>query len=166
VGLALSRRGAGRWFRSEADRMLALARALSPADAARRVLIRRLTGIEDSSRYWSVYMTLEHLVMVDGAMLGVIESLAAGRPVERVAAVADFKPPATADATSIDRFDALARDFSARTDALSGWDSKLTFKHPWFGPLRVPQWHRLAAFHHNVHRKQIERIIRGLPKGG
>src|SRR5262245_52115078 len=59
--LFVSREGASRWFRTEADRVLALARSLDPADATRRVLIPRLAGLEDSSRYWSVCMTLEHL---------------------------------------------------------------------------------------------------------
>jgi hypothetical protein len=40
----LSRGRAGRWFRADADRMLATARSLDPARAAKRVLIPRLRG--------------------------------------------------------------------------------------------------------------------------
>jgi len=164
MGLAVSRRAASRWFRAEADRILARARSLGEAAAARRVLVPKLLGLEDSSRYWSVYMTLEHLCIVHSAITGVMESLAAGRAVNQVVSTAAVKPTLTADASTISRFEAVARDHLARTDALTGWDSKVTLKHPWFGDLRVPQWHRLAAFHLRIHRKQIERIIGLLPR--
>ena len=42
----------------------AIRQLLSTSDPARRgqqVLIPRLRGLEDSSRFWSVWMTLEHL---------------------------------------------------------------------------------------------------------
>ncbi|QJW98819.1 DinB family protein [Frigoriglobus tundricola] len=163
MGLTVSRRTASRRFRTEADRILALARSLGGAAASRRVLVPRLRGLEDSSRFWSVYMTLEHLCIVQSGITGVMESLAAGRAVNRAVSMAAVKPGPTADAATIDRFEAVARDHLARTDALTGWDSKVSLAHPWFGALRVPQWHRLAAFHLRVHRKQIERIIGLLP---
>lgn len=165
LGLFVSRRGASRWFREEADRILALARSLAPADASRQVLIPRLAGLEDSSRYWSVYMTLEHLVMVDTGILGVIESLVAGRAVNQVVSTAAVKPSPSADASTIDRFEAVARDYLVRVDALPDLRSNLTLAHPWFGPLTAAKWHRLAAMHHGIHRKQIERIVRLLPRG-
>jgi hypothetical protein len=164
LGLVVSRRTASRWFRAEADRILALARALDPADAARRVLIPRVRGLEDSSRYWSVYMTLEHLVIVDTGILGVMETLAAGQQVNRVVSTAAVKPSPTADGSTIERFEGVARDFLVRIEALPDWGSKVTHEHPWFGALSVSKWHRLAALHHGIHRKQIERIVRRLPR--
>jgi hypothetical protein len=163
LGLVLSRRRIGRWFRTEAERILSLARSLDPDLAARRVLIPRVMGMEDSSRYWSVYMTLQHLSVVDEAILGVMETLAAGREVNRVVSTAAVKPSPDAGPEELARFEAVARDYLVRIDALPNWGSKVTLKHPWFGALTVPRWHRLAAFHHQVHRKQIERIIRLLP---
>ena len=164
MGLMVSRRAASRWFRTEADRILALARSLGEAAASRRVLIPKLLGLEDSSRYWSVHMTLEHLCIVQSGITGVMESLAAGRAINRVVSTADVKPSPTADAATIARFEAVARDHLTRTDLLTGWDSKVSLKHPWFGELKVPQWHRMASFHLRIHRKQIERIIGLLPR--
>src|SRR5687768_11192069 len=46
------------------------------ARLARQVLIPRLPGLEDSSRFWSVYMTLEHLRIVNEAITQVIGALA------------------------------------------------------------------------------------------
>jgi hypothetical protein len=92
-----------------------------------------------------------------------MESLAAGRPVDRVVSTAAVKPGPTADAATIARFEATARDFLARIESLPDWGSTVSLVHPWFGALTAPGWHRLAALHHSIHRKQIERIVRRLP---
>src|SRR4051794_28863260 len=50
---------------------------ISGADAGscgRRVLIQRVRGLEDSSRYWSVWMTLDHLRIVHGSIIRVIDA--------------------------------------------------------------------------------------------
>lgn len=155
----ISRAGASRWFRAEADRILELARSLSVADATKRVLIPRLTGMEDSSRFWSVCMTLEHLVIVDSGVIAVVESLAKGVTPPGEASTAAVKPHLTADASMIDRFEAVARDYLARIDFLANLRTKATFRHPWFGALNALNWHQVAALHHRIHRKQIEGII-------
>src|SRR5215472_12523732 len=51
-------------FQRERERVRGLVGGLDANSAARRVLIRRVPGLEDSSRYWSVWMTLEHLRIV------------------------------------------------------------------------------------------------------
>ncbi len=164
MNLVVSRTGASAWFRAEADRVLALARSLPPAGATKRVLIPRLAGLEDSSRYWSVCMTLEHLVIVNTAIAGAVEALVAGVVPKQVASTAAVKPSPTADISIIDRFETVARDYLARTDALPDLRTKVSYRHPWFGPLTALGWHRLAALHHRIHRKQVERIVRLLPR--
>ena len=161
----MSRRRASELFRAEADRILALARSFDPADAARPVLIPRIAGLEDSSRYWSVCMTLEHLVIVDTAIAGVVGALAAGVVPPGTASTAALKPSPSADVGAIDRFEAVASDYLARTGALADLRSTVRYRHPWFGPLTALGWHRLAAAHHRIHRKQVERIVRRLPRG-
>jgi hypothetical protein len=159
----ISRAGASQRFRAEADRILALARSLNPADAARRVLIPRVRGMEDSSRYWSVYMTLEHLVIVDTGITRTIEALTAGVVPQGTASTAAVKPSTDANADTIDRFEATVRDYLSRIDALPDLRSQARFAHPWFGQLTALNWHRVAAIHHGIHRKQIERIVQLLP---
>jgi hypothetical protein len=56
------------------DEILRLVQACPMEIARKRVLIRRLPGLEDSSRYWSVYMTLDHLRIVNLAIAEAISS--------------------------------------------------------------------------------------------
>lgn len=163
MSVFLSRRMANRWFQAEAEKILALARSLTPEQAARRVLIPRLAGLEDSSRYWSVYMTLEHLCIVDSEIARVTETLAAGHRVPEVVSTAAVKPAETADGSTLQRFEQISRDYLTRLEAVKDSRSRLTLKHPWFGELGVTNWHQLGAIHHRIHRKQIECIIRLLP---
>src|SRR4051794_8680829 len=52
-------------FESERRAISELLKECDPEAAARRVLIQRPRGLEDSSRYWSVWMTLDHLRIVN-----------------------------------------------------------------------------------------------------
>jgi hypothetical protein len=134
------------------------------ATGARRVLIERPRGLEDSSRFWSVWMTLDHLRIVHSGMNRVIRDLVAGVTPEGTASTAAVKP--SADATA-----AVVAPFEASCDALLGTVAEagdlktpLRFTHPWFGPLDAFGWHALSAGHLRIHRVQIERICDGLPK--
>jgi hypothetical protein len=155
----VTRAGANRWIRTEADRILELARPLSAEDATKRVLIPRLAGLEDSSRFWSVCMALDHLVIVTTAVGRVIESLAQGVVPTRTASTAEVKPNPAADVGVTERFEASLRDYFTRVDAIANLKTKEKYRHPWFGPLDALNWHRLTALHHRIHRRQVERII-------
>jgi hypothetical protein len=48
-------------FLEERQAISSLVRSCNNESAARRILIRRPPGLEDSSRNWSVWMTLDHL---------------------------------------------------------------------------------------------------------
>ena len=73
-----TRDSVGELFIAERDRILQLAGNCDPDEATRQILIKRLRGLEDSSRNWSVFMTLEHLRIVNDAVSGAIRCLAAG----------------------------------------------------------------------------------------
>jgi hypothetical protein len=81
-----------RLFRAEAEQAIALARGLSEQQGRERVLIERFIGIEDASRQWSVYMTLEHLVIVNTAIAAILPQLYSGRVVGTEVRVEEVKP--------------------------------------------------------------------------
>jgi hypothetical protein len=159
----LTRQAASRWFAEEGERLLSLARSLPLDQAARQVLIPRVWGIEDSSRNWSVLMTLEHLVIVNTAIAGIIERLAAGEEWEQKISTADVKPGPQQDAAAIERFAQCQRDYPRRIAALPDLRTRVRHAHPWFGPMTAHDWHCLAAAHQRIHRRQVERIAGLLP---
>ena len=79
-------------FQTEGAKILAIWDGLPPDRLTQRVLIKRFPGIEDSSRHWSLAMTVEHLNIVGPALMGVIASLRAGKTPAGAARVADVKP--------------------------------------------------------------------------
>ncbi len=128
---------------------------------ARRVLIKRPPGLEDSSRNWSVWMTLDHLRIVHGEMTRIIATLARGESPTGKASTAAVKP-------SLDVTGAVVAEYEDSCDALlavvaEAPDLRTTarFTHPWFGPLDAFGWHALASGHMGIHRVQIERIVAG-----
>jgi hypothetical protein len=56
------------------------------------VLINRIARIEDSSRYWSVFMVLDHLRIVDEGITRIVEELTNDRPFAREVRIQDAKP--------------------------------------------------------------------------
>ena len=66
----------GALFDREGARIVELIKDLTPAQLEKKVLIDRIPGIEDSSRFWSVKMTLEHLIVVGNGIGKIVGSLA------------------------------------------------------------------------------------------
>src|SRR6185503_14638043 len=63
-------------FEKERETVRELVQSIDGAAAAKRVLIDRVRGLEDSSRFWSVWMTLEHLRIVQTGIARTIPALA------------------------------------------------------------------------------------------
>src|SRR3954452_1749768 len=82
-----------------------LIQGCSPEAAARRVLIKRVRGLEDSSRYWSIWMTLDHLRIVNLQISKTIESLAKGIVPPGKASTATIKPDKSVTASVVAEYD-------------------------------------------------------------
>lgn len=151
-------------FRAVAARIEAEIKGLSPGDMTRQILVPPMRGLEDSSRNWSVAMTLEHIAIVSRAIAGAVRALAAGAVPPGRADTAAVKPsgglgPEEA-AESFRRF--CNEEFPALLPALRNRDSSLAFAHPWFGPMTAKEWHWLLAAHLDIHLRQIREIRRRL----
>ncbi len=147
-------------FASEQTAINALVDACDPATAARRVLIPRPRGLEDSSRFWSVYMTLDHLRIVNDGIGRVIEGLARGQAPARPTGTADVKPSPEADAGAVEAFGRACAGFEQRVAAVDDLRTAARAPHPWFGPQDGAGWHYFAGMHMGLHRVQIESILR------
>lgn len=151
-------------FCQERDAILALARSCTPEEAAAPVLIPRLRGLEDSSRFWSVWMTLDHLRITNMAFAGAVRSLRHGVVPDRTASTAAVKPAPTANEGVVDAFEQSCAIFLKASHAKEGGPLHTTarYTHPWFGPLDAAGWHAIGGFHMGLHRRQIESILAGL----
>jgi hypothetical protein len=154
-----SRASALRRLSAEAGRICALVGALDDHAGARRVLVPRLLGLEDSSRFWSPFMVVEHLVIVDTNMFRIMSDLVAGRTHPHEARIEDFKPAPTAGRDALVSFQKLVGDFEANVPRWPDLRTRCRHAHPWFGPLDAHGWLCLAGMHHAIHRRQLERIL-------
>lgn len=147
-------------FEKESQTILELVKHATEEEMTQQVLIPRFFGIEDSSRNWSLAMTLQHLVIVSDGVVGVIQSLSQGQTMDVKVRIQDVKPDPSAGVEQIEKF----QECSLRVHELlssEGLDRESTteLSHPWFGGLTCHGWTWLLGVHQKIHRKQCERII-------
>lgn len=150
-------------FQKEREAIRALVTGCDPESAARRVLIDRARGLEDSSRNWLVWMTLDHLRIVNREITRIIQDLTQGRIPEGAASTANVKPSPDVTASVVAEYEQSCDALLAAVAAASNLDTPLRFAHPWFGPLNAAAWHALASGHMGIHREQLVRILEALP---
>lgn len=148
-------------FESEREQIRDLVQRCDAARGARRVLIARVRGLEDSSRYWSVWMTLDHLRIVNGSIGQVINALTQGIVPDGRASTAAVKPDPAAEASVVEAYEASCEAVLAAAAAAPDLPTAARYAHPWFGPLDAAGWYALAGAHLGIHRVQIERIVAG-----
>lgn len=149
-------------FNQERAAIRRIVQQLDPSRAGRRVLIPRVRGLEDSSRFWSVWMTLDHLRIVNSAIADVIGMLARDKTPPREASTAAVKPSPEVTEAVVSAHERACDHLLDVIESVKDLNTRLRYAHPWFGPLNASQWHALSAGHMEIHRKQIERIQRGL----
>jgi uncharacterized damage-inducible protein DinB len=139
-----------------------LIKPLDDSTLSQRVLIKRPPGLEDSSRNWSVLMTLDHLRIVHHAFIGVIGALASEQVPEGEASTAAVKPDPAVTLKVIAEYEASCDALLATVSTVKNFKTEARFPHPWFGPMDAHGWHALIGSHMSIHRVQIERILKGL----
>lgn len=160
-----TREGTHLRFQKERAAISSMVAGMAAADWGTRVLIRRLPGLEDSSRYWSILMTLDHLRIVHGEMTRVIMALGRGQTPAGAASTAAVKPSADVTPAVVAAYERSCDELLAAVAAVSDLKTKAQFSHPWFGPLDAAGWHTMAAGHMGIHRAQIGRIRAALTAG-
>jgi uncharacterized damage-inducible protein DinB len=157
-----SREAANQNFLSEQKAIAALIEKCGPTLACRRVLIPRLRGLEDSSRFWSVAMTLDHLRITNTAFADIIRLLAKNVTPPGVASTSAVKPSTEAHWEIVFEYAQSCSQLMAAVAENPNLNTTLKFAHPWFGAMNGEDWHLLAGVHMSIHRKQIEAILKRL----
>ncbi len=154
-----TREGFAARFERERGVIAGLCRGRDERILGARVLIPRLRGLEDSSRFWSVWMTLEHLRIVNDQITRVIKSLTDGRIPEGRASTAAVKPSPEVGAEVRGAYEGSCDRLVALVASCPTLRTRVRYAHPWFGPLDGAGWHAMAAMHMGIHRAQIARIL-------
>jgi len=150
-------------FTREREAIRRLVNSCASASAATPVLIKRVPGMEDSSRNWSLWMTLDHLRIVNNGIVRTIGMLAKEITPPGQASTAAVKPSPTASAPVVAEYEKSCDAVLAAVAAAPNLKTRARFTHPWFGPLDAGGWQAMAGSHMGIHRKQIELILAGLP---
>ncbi|MBI2809311.1 MAG: DinB family protein [Candidatus Melainabacteria bacterium] len=148
---------------TESAQIDAMVSPLSVTQLNEQRLIPRLIGLEDSSRFWSVAMALEHIVIVNSRALQLVKALSKGISPAGKSSTADVKPGEVDASTIVSKFLSNSKEYvdvaaSLNLDA----HPNVTYEHPWFGKMNAKQWVLFAAPHMGIHRKQIAEIIHRL----
>jgi hypothetical protein len=135
-----------RLFRRERGTILRLASQCDPESGSRPVLIDRLCGMEDSSRFWSVFMVVDHLRIVNRGISEVIRLLGRGQTPARQLRIADVKPRPETDQEVTGEFEQACARFERHAAELPDLRTAHRYAHPWFGPLNAAGWHFLVSW--------------------
>ncbi len=146
------------------QKILSEIEGLTEEQLSKKILVPPMRGLEDSSRFWSIKMVIEHLVIVSSQMIKIIPLLSNGQVPNGKADTATVKPfgQMTVNET-MNLFKKLTtRDFENLVSNISNKKSQTTFTHPWFGPMTAQEWYWLLPGHHALHLKQIKAIKKSL----
>jgi len=161
VSVRTTRDESQRRFKKVSQNILKLINGLSDHQLNQKVLIPKQMGLEDSSRYWSVAMTLEHIVIVGRAMCSVIAQLDKGIVPQVVADTAKVKPLGLMSSReSVELFKKfINEEYGTMEQNFKNFEAETRFHHPWFGQIKARQWYWLITIHTGLHLNQIKKIL-------
>lgn len=162
---------AHKWFdEANTDILKIVKSAETPELLTTPVLIPKIPGLEDSSRYWSVMMVLSHLITVSEGIERIIVALSQGVRPHQIVRIEDVKPPENLSGNltdpaqvkqTIEEFEKMSTTLVPRLNRLvKDWNSLTTLPHPWFGEMTARQWNFLLGIHQRLHLRQIELIMK------
>ena len=134
-------------------------RLLKEKEKSKQVLISPTMALEDSSRNWSIFQTLEHLTIVDTGLTGIIKDLTALRTPSTIVRTKDVKPSDNPGPSAEKTFISLTSRSTRQLRELPVERGGPTHAHPWFGELDAHQWLALRTVHLSVHIRQMKKIL-------
>jgi hypothetical protein len=148
-------------FEREGRRILENVQGLDEGILFQKVLIPKITGIENNSRYYSPAMVLWHLIYVGEAIQDGIIALSKNEKLDFVVKIENFKPFVEISSNIINDYEAFLDGYrSTIEESVEDRFIRNYHTHPWFGPLNPHQWVLMSAVHQIVHRRQLENILK------
>ena len=150
-----------RFFEHEGKRILNDVKKLDDSAIFKKVLIPRILGIEDNSRYYSPAMVLWHLIYVGKTIQDGIISLSKNESLDFMVKIENFKPFIEINQNIVSEYEVFLKEYR-RTIEKNVKDKNIRnyHAHPWIGPLNPHQWLIMSAMHQLIHKRQLRKIIK------
>jgi hypothetical protein len=150
----------------ETRNIINICEGLSEQEFQTRVLIKRLRGMEDSSRYWSAALVIDHLLISLKGMSYIANELALGHEISVSTGTALVKPKQENVTNKLGMLSMLKESTLNTVAQLQVFDQnhsdRYKVKHPWFGLITAEGWVWTLAQHQALHRRQIQLIAKQL----
>lgn len=124
-----------------------------------------MKGVDEDMREWSIYMILEHNVIVNRTMTAIVESLARDEEPRNLTvkdSKKDVMPSTDPGPEQVKAFVASIKDHLRVVDRLERLRGTLRKRHPVFGMLDAHGWHCMFCLHLEIHLPQVESVREGL----
>lgn len=146
-------------FEAGAREALSLVCGLGEEMLGKRVMVPRERGMEDSSRFWSPAMIVQHLAIVDRQLLAMVRFLSAGRTSDRVVSTASVKPQPGTGREVIAEYEEVLASWREHLPDEGKLKASARHTHPWFGRMNAHQWMCMAVSHHRIHLRQLRAVL-------
>ncbi len=153
-----SRDQASTVIRREASAYQQLIADLSPLQLAQPVRVPKMLGVDEDMRDWSILAILEHNLIVNRSIAGLVRELATGEPAKRINPKTDVMPSAQPGMGVIAEHQASVDAYLSQVTPYPELRKTATLPHPLFGKFTAHLWHCMFGFHLGLHRKQAEAI--------
>ncbi len=144
---------------THSNEILELINNKKPEDLSKLTLIERLIGLEDNSRYWSVYMVLEHIRIVNELVANILENLCNDKLPNDESTIEATKPAENIGKEIVEQFIESKENVIKLANSYTDLETEVTFSHPWYGSMNALDWYCMCALHIKLHKLQIEKIL-------
>lgn len=149
------------FFEYEGEKVLELVKSLDKDTLFKKVLIPKIFGIEDNSRYYSPAMVLWHLIYVGQTLQEGVISLSKNQKLDFTVKIENFKPFIQIDENIVNQYEVFLSDYRKTIeDNVENKYINNCHAHPWFGCLNPHQWLVMSSIHQMVHYGQIKQILK------
>ena len=149
-----------KFFEYEGKEILNLVKDLPKDKLFKKVLIPKIFGIEDNSRYYSPAMVLWHLIYVGECLQEGIVNLSKNEKINFTVKIENFKPFIKIDEDIVERYENFLNNYRKFIEInVENKYINNCHSHPWFGCLNPKEWLVMSAIHQMVHQRQIKKIL-------
>jgi hypothetical protein len=163
-----SRKQASDQIRKLLARYLSLVQSIDPEAGRLPVRVLPMLGVDEDMRDWSLFMILEHNVIVNRSITAIVENLARG---EKPPAIdvddpkRDVMPSQDPGEEQIQAFQSSVEIHLEVVSRLPRLRSAATIRHPIFGQLNAHGWHCMLGLHLDIHRNQAKAVCNTINQG-